>query len=86
MSDWEKFCVRCGGEQGYNPERLGFCEVCWNDRLPVPRKLLARVRELTEALTWIADPSYVGNYDDAQVIEIHRSWAKNALAAGETEE
>jgi hypothetical protein len=39
------------------------------------------ILRLREALTWIADPSYVGSYadDSAQVVEIHRKWAKNAL-------
>lgn len=38
------------------------------------------IKRLTERLTWIADPSYVGNYSDAEVVEIYRKWAKEALA------
>jgi hypothetical protein len=47
--------------------------------------LLAEAATLREALGWIADPSYVGNYDDRQVVEIYRKWAVNALASSAQE-
>ena len=36
---------------------------------------------IRQYLRQIADPSFVGNYDDATVIEIYRKWAKVALEA-----
>lgn len=39
-----------------------------------------KLAETREALTWIANPSYVGNYAPLDVIGIHRKWATNALA------
>ena len=36
---------------------------------------------LEQALRQIADPSYVGNYSDAEVVEIYRKWALAALDA-----
>ena len=41
----------------------------------------SRERRLEGVLRWIADPSYVGNYSDAEVVEIYRKWAKGALDA-----
>ena len=38
---------------------------------------------LAVVLRQIADPSYVGNYSAEEVVEIHRKWATDALAAAE---
>jgi hypothetical protein len=43
-------------------------------------RLSARVTRLEDALRQIVDPSYVGNYDHEQVVEIYRKWASQALA------
>jgi hypothetical protein len=38
-----------------------------------------------EALEWIADPSYVGNYGEAEVIKVHREWARAVLRSNQGE-
>ena len=44
--------------------------------------LAAELERVTAALRQIEDPSYVGNYPPEKVVEIYRTWAKNALAGG----
>jgi hypothetical protein len=46
------------------------------------QQLEQRIEELEEVLTWIASPSYIGNYAPMEVVEIHRKWAKSALEKG----
>ncbi len=36
----------------------------------------SRAEQAERVLARIADPSYVGNYSDAEVVEIYRKWAK----------
>ncbi len=45
--------------------------------------LEAELAALRVTLGQIAEPSYVGNYLDHEVVEIYRKWAQNALAAAE---
>ena len=40
------------------------------------------VMALRGVLKVIANPSYVGNYSDAEVVEIYRKWAQSALDGG----
>jgi hypothetical protein len=40
---------------------------------------VSKIAKLHVVLRQIADPSYVGNYSDAEVVAIYRKWAKNAL-------
>lgn len=65
------------------------------NRKPVFSSTGLKVRVLTDeeydrlldgmkTLEQIADPSYVGNYDDAHVLSIYIEWARKALAALES--
>jgi hypothetical protein len=62
----------------------------WKDRYDVQHRkvhvmedeilrLREQVEELRKRLTWISDPSYIGNYAPLEVIEIYRKWAVQAL-------
>ena len=39
----------------------------------------AKIERLRKVLKQIADPSYIGNYSDREVVEIYRKWATYAL-------
>ncbi len=66
--------------------QLELPEAVWVDVDRRVRALLAELEQaeavpaLVEALRWIRDPSYVGNYGDGEALEIHRRWAARALA------
>jgi hypothetical protein len=48
--------------------------------------LEAENQQLRDALTWISDPTYVGNYSYPEIVEIHRKWARSALAGTPSED
>ena len=57
MSDTvDTYCVRCDGNIGFDPERPGFCTVCWERRRELPPQVQEAIRVLA-ALTKNA-PSY----------------------------
>ncbi len=79
IQDFQCELDRIGIEVGASAARTWM----WQNRelvLAALDALLAENQRLREALTWISDPSYVGSYSDAEVVEIHRSWAREALA------
>ena len=43
--------------------------------------LAKRAVQIEVVLQQIADPSFVGNYSDTEVVAIYREWARNVLEA-----
>jgi hypothetical protein len=60
--------------------RSGHLATNWAEERELALKLADEVERLTGVLQQIADPSYIGAYDNTEIVMIHRKWARNALA------
>lgn len=57
---------------GYQPQLVTRAEAA---------AVLDHIERLRGVLGEIVDPTYVGSYDDGEVVEIYRKWARHTLEA-----